>query len=106
MCLDNYIGIRGECQTATIYIDDLPGINIVNAADITNNALLRPLDLVNKAFNLAQKEVLLDMFAMLEMNYNAIIDDHSYSTAGVYRFIGEDTKNGYIHIFQNKMINL
>jgi hypothetical protein len=109
MCLDNYIGIRGECQTATIYIDDLPGINIVNAADITNNALLRPLDLVNKAFNLAQKEVLVDMFAMLEMNYNAIIDDHSYSTAGAYRFIGEDTKPGYIHIFQkqnDKFINL
>lgn len=109
MCLDNYIGIRGECQTATIYIDDLPGINIVNAADITNNALLRPLDLVNKAFNLAQKEVLLDMFAMLEMNYNAIIDDHSYSTAGVYRFIGDEPKNGYIHILQNindKFVNL
>ena len=68
MCLDNYIGIRGECQTATIYIDELPGINSGKAADITNNALLRPLDLVNKAFNLAQKEVLLDMFAMLEMN--------------------------------------
>ncbi len=109
MCLDNYIGIRGECQTATIYIDDLPGINIVNAASIVDPTIPRPIDLVNKAFRLAQQEVLSDMFALLNLNYNAILDDHSYSTAGAYRFVGEDTMPGYIHIFQNqndKFVNL
>ena len=109
MCLNNYIGIRGECTTANIYIDDLPGINIVNAASITDVTIPRPIDLVNKAFTLAQKEVLSDMFALLNLNYNAILDNHSYSTAGAYRFVGEDTMPGYIHIFQNqhdKFVNL
>jgi hypothetical protein len=103
MCLNNYIGIRGECQTATIYIDDLPGINIVNASQITDSAIPRPIDLVNKAFNLAQKEVLSDLFAMIQsLKYNTIIDDSSYSTAGTYRYIGETTQTAYIHIFQGQ----
>lgn len=102
MCLDNYIGIRGECQDATIFIDDLPGINIVNAASIVDPTIPRPIDLVNKAFRLAQQEVLSDIFALLpSLMYNAIVDDSSYSTAGKYYFVGETSKTGYIHILKN-----
>lgn len=110
MCLNNYIGIRGECQAAIIYIDDLPGINIVNASKITDPTIPRPIDLVNKAFRLAQQEVLSDMFAMLpSLKYNQIIDDSSYTTAGKYRFVGMVNQTAYIHIYQNqndKFVNL
>ena len=100
MCLDNYVGIRGECQTATIYLDDLPGIDIVKAASITNETLLRPIDLVNKAFNQAKKEVLRDIFQGLTLQYNNIISSKYYDYAGNYEFYGLNDEEVKIKIYK------
>lgn len=89
MCLEDYIGIRGECEGGTkLYIDDLPGIDIVKVANVVNESYPRPLALVQKAFNQAQKEVLQDVLSKVNLNYNQIIDFKSYDYAGTYAFYG------------------
>lgn len=109
MCLENFISIRGECSNAEHYIDDLPGINIVYAAASTNESLLRPIDLINKAFDLAQKEVISDLFGILKLNYNEIIDDKLHRAAGVYYYFGEITETAFIKVYytlNDKFVNL
>lgn len=89
MCLDGYIGIRGECTDATMYLDDLPGINIIQASEFTNDIELRPIDLVRKSASLAQKELLKDIIDCINVKYISIIDDNSIREAGGDDFYGE-----------------
>ena len=102
MCIEYYIGIRGECPDAKLYLDDLPGINIVNASYITNEIELRPIDLVRKSFNLAQKEVIDDVLSSIGMMYNSIVGDDSYSYAGTYIYYGETNETAKIEVSQNQ----
>lgn len=91
MCLDNYIGIRGECKEAKLFLDDLPGIDIVKASKITNETHPRPINLVEKAFNQAKKEVLQDILSNVKLKYNRIVDEKAYLFAGTYKYYGENT---------------
>ena len=92
-CLEKYIGIRGECTKAKLYLDDLPGINIVKVAEMTDEVDIRPLDMVRKNFRQAKKEVLQDIISMLNIGYNQNIDDAQYNYAGSsewYGLVNED----------------
>jgi hypothetical protein len=83
------MGIRGECETASLYLDDLTGIDIVKASNFTSEVNIRPLDLVRKCFNLAQKEVFQDVLSLLNRKYNNIVESKMYNYAGGYFFYGE-----------------
>lgn len=102
MCLTDYIGIRGECETSTLYLDDLPGIDIVKASNVVSEMHKRPIDLVNKAFVQAQKEVLKDVFSTIDRLYNSLIADDSYTYAGIDSYYGEVAETMKIKI--NKRI--
>lgn len=92
-CLKDYIGIRGECNNATLYLDDLPGIDFIKASKFTNPMLKRPMDIVNKAFGQAQKEVIKDVLSLINCyNYNSIINEKQYNYAGNYTYYGEVDK--------------
>lgn len=84
MCLTDYIGIRGECKNAKIYIDDLPGINIENAADIAEG-FERPLEVVRKAFTLAVDQVFNDWINQVKdyFDYREILGTINYKNSGV-----------------------
>ena len=90
MCLDNYIGIRGECSEAKLYLDDLPGININNAADVVDGLDIRPLDLVKKAWRMAIDQVYSDWInSIAGFTYLGIVSDSEYKFAGTYEYYGE-----------------
>jgi hypothetical protein len=90
-CLTNFIGIRGECEgTPKMYIDDLPGINIQNVADVVEGMQLRPKDLVESSFNLAFDSVFNDWVSLMQgaYNYNAVVSDNHYKNAGIFEYYG------------------
>ncbi len=97
-CLEKYIGIRGECSDAKIYIDDLPGINIVKIAEVTDEVDIRPLDLVRKGFRLAKKEVINDLISKINVDYHEIIDDAQYNYCGTYSYYGAVNEDWTIKI--------
>lgn len=92
-CLNDYIGIRGQCCDIEpeLYIDDLPGVNIMNVADIIQGLEVKPLDLVKRAFGLAIDQVYNDLVHRLSdlYNYNDVICDHEYIYAGNTEYYGE-----------------
>ena len=108
-CLQNYIGIRGECDSAILWLDDLPGINIEKASNITNGIELRPIDLVNKCFRQAQGEVINDILGKIALQYNEILDDSQFTYAGNYQWYGEvneDIKLKLWNRLNDKFVNL
>jgi len=108
-CLQNYIGIRGECTEATLYLDDLPGINIEKASNITNGIELRPTDLVNKCFRQAQGEVINDILSKIRLQYNEILDDSHFNYAGNYQWYGEVNEEIKLKIWNrlnDKFVNM
>lgn len=81
-CFKGYIGIRGECTSAKIYIDDLPGISIENAADVVEG-FERPIALVERSFNLAIDQVYADWINQLKekFDYKEVFGSVEYKTA-------------------------
>ncbi len=90
MCRTNYIGIKGECYDTdpTLYLDSLPGVNLIAASNFTNETLIRPKDLVEKCYEQAEKEVLADVLSKTGFQYNSIIEDKTYQQAGTYSYYG------------------
>lgn len=69
MCLKGYVGIRGACKTAKMYIDDLPGINVENAADIAD-PFQTPSALIEQAFQLAVDQVYHDWINHIKEHFD------------------------------------
>ena len=101
-CLENYIGIKGQCTTAKLYIDDLPGIDIEKSSNVTNGIYVTPLDLINKCFSQAQKEVIQDLLTSINLTYNKIIDDVSFKYCGIHDFYGDNDEEIVFRIVKNE----
>jgi hypothetical protein len=84
-CINHYIGIRGECPNAKLFIDDLPGINIENAADIAEG-FERPIDVINKSFSLAVDQVYNDWVNGMKewFDYQDIYGDYGWYGSGIH----------------------
>lgn len=100
MCFENYIGIRGECSDASIYIDDLPGINIQNAADVVEGTQVRPIELITTCFTLALDQVYNDWINNIKshFDYLGIVSDTEYKNAGIFEYYGENSESIQIKI--------
>lgn len=87
---DDIFGLRGVCTTSKYYIDDLPGINVINLADIVDGAIMRPEELVNKCFGLAKERVLSDLKAFLQkdFSFNELMEETQIDNAGTDSFFG------------------
>lgn len=88
MCIK--VGIRGECSTAKIYIDDLPGINIENAADIAEG-FERPSDVVDKAASLALDQVYNDWINQIKdyFDYQEVMGRITFQNSGTDYLYGD-----------------
>lgn len=83
MCFEGYISIDGECKTAKMYINDLPGINVENVADIAD-PFQTPAALVEKAFQLAVDQVYHDWINHIKeyFDYQEIFGRYQVINAG------------------------
>jgi len=103
-CLDGYLGVRGECEPAKMYIDDLPGININNISDVIDGTDFRPSQLVAKIWGNTIDQVYNDWINHIKENYDylGIISQTEYKTAGVYAFEGFEDQNVKIEVLRNE----
>lgn len=91
-CLpDASVSIRGVCEDAKLYIDDLAGINVVNAADATEYPDGRPEVLVTKSFKRAKQIVLSDLINLINQDFvmNKVMDESRYDNMGSDIWYGE-----------------
>lgn len=104
MCLEGYLGVRGECTTAKMYIDDLPGININNISDVIEGTIYRPSQLVDKIWGNTIDQVYNDWINHIKENYDylGIISQTEYKTAGVYAFEGFEDETVKIEVLRNE----
>lgn len=106
MISQNYIGIRGDSTGESgvkLWIDDLPGIDIAAAANVTTATAIRPKDLVKKCFGLAVEQVWLDLLTLVgsDYEYKRVISDTDFQTAGNYALYGMVEENLIITIESN-----
>lgn len=92
-CLDNLIGIRGECESTSplsgLYIDDLQYIDIINANDTVGVGGKSGNDLLQKSINRAQGYLFNDIHQKLQpkFQYSSVLNndtigfiDENYTT--------------------------
>jgi len=95
-CLQSQIGLRGLCEDveADCYLDDLPGINLANIADMTDGMDIRPEVVLKKNLNLAAKQLPIDLKMLLAKDFavRGVIDDDSIKLSGADEWIGMEDK--------------
>jgi len=89
--------LRGTCETydTEVYIDDLPGINLVNLEDTVDGLRTTASELFTKVVNLAERQVTHDFSSRIRQDFNikSILSDHSI------RLSGNDTTYGGVDEF-------
>lgn len=94
MCFTkNIIGVRGYCdQDPLLYLDDLPGIDIVKITDIIEGVERSPKDFIDRIVSLSTRELKQNFFGKLgkmKFQISSMVGDHSLKNAGNYTWYGE-----------------
>ena len=88
-CFD--VGVRGLCEDADLYLDDLAGINIANLASISGGLDFSPKDTLARIERQSFRQLSRDFKILLSKKYtlNSVLEDESIKLSGSYQWYGE-----------------
>ena len=98
-CLEGLVGIAGGCEDeqsySGLYVDDVEGINILNAAAIADSEIGTGKNLLERALKTAQRRTVSDFLSQMSkapslLQFKSIIEDNSVRMAGNDTWYGAD----------------